>query len=378
MAVDGEYSMLESLVMLHPTGDNGANVILPQTFRAPRLQRLVLGDFAFPTGSPFLATVMGRLVTLRLYLSRSSAYFWPNILFQNVSTMAQLETLVICFAFPISKRDVEKQLSPTPIKTHVELPNLRYFTFRGTSAYLEALVCGITTPRLEKFEVVFSNQLMFSLPRLLQFIRSAESLKFYSAEIELSSVAIHVGVYPRDGGEKWAFRMDVDCEELDWQVSSVAEIFDELSQAFSTVENLTLRMGNLSPDSEGRSEVVRTEWWRFLNSFGNVNTVWVDYPVKEFTRRFRLEGEGPFLGMIPERHYLSDLSDDNDTFSDDISKPDILISPPSRSQSRTPPLHTYTPPEWDSFTPSLDDGASSSYTQPAGDFVPSSRDGDPL
>src|SRR5258708_38992674 len=35
MAIDEEYSMLESLVMLHPTGDNSTNVILPQTFRAP-------------------------------------------------------------------------------------------------------------------------------------------------------------------------------------------------------------------------------------------------------------------------------------------------------------------------------------------------------
>jgi hypothetical protein len=346
MAIDGEYLMLEALVMLHPTGDNSANVILPQTFRAPRLQRLVLGDFAFPTGSPFLATVMGRLVTLRLYLSCSFASFWPNILFQYLPTMGQLETLVICFSFPVSKRDVEKQLSLIPIKTNVELPNLRYFTFKGASAYLEALVCGITTPRLEKFEIMFSNQLTFSLPRLLQFIRSAESLKFHSAEIEFSSVAIQVGVYPCDRGGKWAFRMDVDCEELDWQVSSVAGIFDELSQAFSTVEKLTLRIGKLSPDSEGRGEVVRTEWCRFLSSFGNVKTVLVDNPLEELTRCFQLEGEELPLGMVPEpqNFMLQRISEesDEDEFDDmlEIFEPSSLhtLSPPHIPPSlRAPP-----------------------------------------
>jgi hypothetical protein len=287
MAIDEEYSLLESLVMLHPTWDNSTSVTLPPKFQAPHLQRLVLGGFAFPTGSPLRTTVIGHLVTLRLYLTHPSAYFWPNILLQSLSAMPQLEKLVIGFSFPVPNRNVERQLSLTPIRTHVTLPSLRYFTFQGVSAYLEALVCGITAPGLEKLGIVFFNQLIYSLPHLLEFMRTAVSLKFHDAEIEFSSAAVRLGLYPRDSGEKWAFRMDVDCEDLDWQVSSVAEISDVLSQAFSAVEHLTLGVerDNLLLDTEESYEVNCAAWNQLLRSFGNVTTLFVDSPlVAELSR----------------------------------------------------------------------------------------------
>ena len=315
MAIDDEYPMLETLVMLHPTRDNSANLILPQSFRAPHLKRLILSCFAFPTGSPLRPTVIGRLVTLHLYLTHPSAYIWPNILLQYLSAMPQLEELVIAFLFPIPNRDVERQLLLTPIKTHVTLPGLRYFTFQGISTYLEALVCGITSPGLEKLGIVFFNQLMYSLPQLLQFMRTTASLKFHEAEIEFSSVAVRIGLYPRDGRGKWAFRMDVDCEDFDWQVSSVAEISDALSQAFSMAEHLTLGVGrgNTSPDmGEGCYEVDSTAWHRLLRAFSNVKTLFVDSPlVTELSRC--LVSESPLsgdeglpssFGLLPELQQL--------------------------------------------------------------------------
>jgi hypothetical protein len=310
MAIDGEYSILESLVMLPPTRDNSTNVTLPQTFRAPHLQRLVLSGFAFPTGSPLRTTVINRLATLCLYLTHPSAYFRPNILLQYLSSMPQLEKLVIGFFFPVPNRDVERQLLLTPTSTHVTLSSLRYFTFQGVGAYLEALVCRITTPRLEKLGIVFFNQLIYSLPHLLQFMRTTASLKFYKAKIEFSSVAVHVELYPRDGGGKWAFRMDVDCEDLDWQVSSVAEISDSLSQAFFAVEHLTLGVpverGSLSPDTQrGCYKVDCTAWHRLLSSFGNVKTLFVDSPlVAEFSRCLLSEDEELPLGLLPELQQL--------------------------------------------------------------------------
>jgi hypothetical protein len=282
MAIDEEYPMLESLVMLHPTRDNSTNLILPQSFRAPHLQRLVLSGVAFPTKSPLLTTAISRLVTLRLYLVHQSAYFPPNVLLQSLSTMPQLETLVIAFLFPVPNRDVERQLLLTSIRTHVTLPNLRDFTFQGPSSYLEALVRWATTPRLEKLGIVFYNELMFSLPHLQQFIRTAECLKFRSALIEFSSVSARAAVYSSEGREKWAFRMDVNCEQFDWQLSCMAQIFSALGNAFSGVEHLILRVGrgNLSPDLEqGNHEIDRMEWRKLLSSFSNVKTIFVDHPL---------------------------------------------------------------------------------------------------
>ena len=307
MAVDEEYSILESLVMLPPTGNSNMTVTLPQTFRAPHLQCLVLSGFTFPTGSPLRTTVIGRLVTLRLYLTHPSAYFRPNMLLRYLSAMPQLEKLIIGFSFPVPNRDVERQLLLTPTRTHVTLPNLRYFTFQGVNTYLEALVCGITTPSLEKFGIVFFNQLMFSLPHLLQFMRTTASLKFHAAEIEFSGVAVRVGLYPRDGGGKWAFRMDVDCEDLDWQVSSVAEISDALSQVFSAVEHLTLRVkrGNISPGTEECYEVGYTPWYRLLSSFANAKTLFVDSPlVAELSRSLLLVDEELPSGLLPKLQQL--------------------------------------------------------------------------
>ena len=307
MAIDEEYSMLESLVMLHPTGDNSTNVTLPQTFRAPHLQRLILSGFAFPTGSPLRTTVIGRLVTLRLYLTHPSAYFPPNTLLEYLSAMPQLEKLVIGFLFPFPNRVVENQLLLTPIGTRVTLPNLHHFTFQGVGAYLEALVSGITTPRLEKLGIAFFNQLIYSLPHLLQFMRTTTSLKFHDAEIEFSRMAVRVGLYPRDGGGKWAFRMDVDCEDLDWQASSMAEISDALSQVFSAVEYLTLRVTrNLFQNTEvGCHEVGCTAWHRLLSSFGSVKTLFVDSPlVAELSRCLPSEDEKlPFV-LLPELQQL--------------------------------------------------------------------------
>lgn len=303
MAVDEEYSMLESLVMLHPIRDNITNVTLPQKFLAPGLQRLVLSGFAFPTGFPLQTTIMNRLVTLRLYPTHPSAYFRPDILLRYLSAVPQLETLVIGFSFPVSNSEVERQLVLTPIRTHVTLPSLRYFTFQGASAYLEALVYGITAPRLEKLGIAFFHQLIFALPHLLQFMRTTTSLKFREAEIEFSRVAVRVGLYPRNGGGNWTFRVDVDCEDLDWQVSSVAEISDALSETISAVEHLTLGTRNPSPDTEeGRYEV---DWYRLLSPFGNVKTLFVDSPlVVELSRCFLSEdGELPF-GLFPKLQQL--------------------------------------------------------------------------
>jgi hypothetical protein len=306
MAIDEDYPMLESLVMLHPTRDNSANLILPQSFRAPQLQRLVLSGVAFPTKSLLLTIAISGLVTLRLYLIHQSAYFPPNILLQSLSIMPQLETLVVGFLFPVPHRDIERQL--LPIGTHITLPNLRYFTFQGASTYLEALVRWATTPCLEKLGIVFSNDLMFSLPYLLQFFRTTESLKFHSAVIKFSSVSTRVAVYSPEGRGKWAFRMDVDCEQFDWQLSSMAQIFSALTNAFSEVEHLILGVerGNLSPDlEEGHHEIDRIEWRRLLSSFGNVKTIFVDYPLAaEVSHCLRSEdGELP-LELLPELQEL--------------------------------------------------------------------------
>src|SRR5713226_131836 len=209
--------------------------------------------------------------------------------------MPQLEIFLFGLLFPIQNRDVERQLTLTPIMTHVPLPNLREFIFQGSSAYMEAVVRRITTPLLEKLEIVFFNQLTFTIPRLLQFMNTTENLRFSCVRFLFSSKQVDVEVYPHEEAKTYAFSMTVDCWHLDWQVSSATQIFNTLSQVLLTVEHLTFDYRVHSLSSEEHDVVDRTQWRQLLRSFRNVKTLRIpDGLVKELSRCLRLDdGELP-------------------------------------------------------------------------------------
>jgi hypothetical protein len=309
VAIDEEYPILEYLVIWNNLADNSMVLALPETFQAPHLRHLLLIDFALPIGSRLLTTAVG-LVTLCLVVVRPFAYFHPNTLLRWISSMPQLETLVINFFFALPSRDVERQLTNqvahTLIMAPVSLPNLHHFRFHGVSTYLEALVRRVTTPHLEKLEIGFFNQLTFSTPRLLQFMNTAENLRFESAKFEFSTRRVYVKVYPRGEAEIYALSISIQCWYLDWQVSSLAQIFKSLSQMFIAVEHLTLAHELHSSSSEYHNEVDRLQWRKLLNSFSNVKTLRVDDGlVEELSRCLQLDdGELP-LDLLPELQELT-------------------------------------------------------------------------
>jgi hypothetical protein len=225
--------------------------------------------------------------------------------------MPQLEMLVIYFFFPIPNRDVERQLMRTPITTHVTLPNLRIFIFQAVSAYSEAVLSRITASRLANFQVGYLKQLTFSVPQLLHFIGRTENLRFDRADLGFYSERVFASVNPRETNTIMpvsvdAFSIIVPCWHLDWQVSSMAQISNALSQIFSGVEHLTLVHGLHTRSSEEHVEVDHTEWRKLLRSFSNVKTLYIgDGLVMELSRCLRLDdGEHP-LELLPELQELA-------------------------------------------------------------------------
>jgi hypothetical protein len=318
MAIDEEYPVLEYLIMAQSSGDHSTALVLPETFQVPHLRHLMLLGFALPTNSRLLATAVG-LITLSLYMDPST-YFQPSTLLQWISLMPQLEMLLIASLFPVptGNRDVETQLMHTSITTYFTLPNLRWFAFQGGSAYLEAVVSRITTPRLEKFSIEFFKQITFSVPRLAQFMNSTRHLKFDSVKFEFSDEQISVEFYPHEEAKTNTLSIYVYCCHLDWQVSSVAQIFNSLSQIFSTVEHLTLEQEVHSQSSDEHNEVNRSEWRRLLRSFNNVKMLRVDDGlVKELSRCLRLDDEEHPLELLPELQVLrySGSGDTGDLFT---------------------------------------------------------------
>ena len=303
MAIDEEFPILEYLIVWTRAKDNTA-LMLPETLRAPNLCRLMLRGFFCPK-RPRLHPTAASLVTLYLIIDHPSAYFQPNVLLQWISFMSQLETLEIAFGFPVPNRDVERQLLHSPITTHITLPNLHLFWFRGVSAYLEAVLCRITTPRLENLSIRLFKQPTFSIPCLVQFMNSTENLVFDGAVIIFQDRSIHVMMYLREAS-KYTFRITVECWHLDWQVSSAAQISNALSRVFSAVEHLTLQHQVHGRSSEEHNDVDRIEWRKLLEPFSNVKTLLVkDGLVERISRCLRLEeGELP-LALLPELQELT-------------------------------------------------------------------------
>jgi hypothetical protein len=298
--ITGEFPMLEYLHLAPPTEQN-TKLILPMTFRAPHLRHLILNHFSSPIGSPLLTTTVG-LVTLVLWWIHPSTYLHLDDLLRSFSILPQLETLEIGFRSPVPMYDVERQLSP--INTHVILPNLHWFAFWGISPYLEALLPQMTTPLLETLNVHFFNQLRFSVPHLRQFMTTTENFRFSSVRFLFYHEAVAVFVYPQVGDRLVNFNVEVTCKHLDWQVSAVAQIFNDLGPLFPAVVDLALEHREHTLSSEGHNQADRTQWRQLLGSFRNVKTFSVHHGlVGELSRSLRLEGEPP-LEVLPELEEL--------------------------------------------------------------------------
>jgi hypothetical protein len=315
MAFDKDFPVLEYLIMAHSEVESTA-LILPETLQAPHLRHILLAGFSISTESRLLTAAVG-LVTLTLTVPLS-AYFKPNTLLQRLSFMPQLETVMIDFLSPVPNDVVERQAMP--ITTHVTLPNLRWFSFRGVSAYLEEIIHRITSPRLEKLSIEFFEEVTFSVSRLLQFMNTTKNLRFNSAKFKFSSDGVDVEVYPREDWEPemYALSFCVRCKHPDRQVFSVAQIFNPLSQILTTVEHLTLEREVHDLLSEGDNEVDRTAWHKLFRSFSKLKTLRVgDDLVEEVSRSLRLEdGELP-LDVLPELQELrySGSGDNGDAFT---------------------------------------------------------------
>ena len=180
-------------------------------------------------------------------------------------------------------------------------------------------------------------------------MNTAENLRFSSAKFKFSTDDVHVKLYSRMEIGMDAVSMVVRCWHLDWQVSSVAQIFNSLSHIFSTVNHLTLEHEVHGRSSEDHNEVDRAEWRNLLRSFSNVKTLrFDDRLVKELSRCLRLDdGELP-LGLLPELQELtySGSRDIGDVFTSFIDARQnagrtVTLVRPSRLLTNSPLQNRY-------------------------------------
>ena len=302
-AMGKEFPVLEYL-FIDPLIYNEIGFTLPLTFQAPHLRHVVLPNYAVNLGSTFLAAPEG-LVTLSLNHIPPTSQLSPNDLLRRVSLMPLLRTLNIHFFLPATRRDVEEQVLVRPIMSPVTLPNLRWFAFKGVSAYLDALLPWIRAPRLDKLQITFFNQLTFSIPNLQHFIDSAEGLGFTAANLRFDENGINLEVYPFKGIQMYGLYIRVLCPHHDWQVSSAAQITGVLSPLFPSVVDLTLTCGERTQPSEWHTDADSIQWRAVLRSFNNVRTLYVSNGlIEELSGSLQVEdGESP-MDLLPELEEL--------------------------------------------------------------------------
>lgn len=298
MAMDWEFPTLEYLDIASPI-KHDTILILPETFQASQLRYLVLKNFALPLRPSLLTTAAG-LLTLSLRRIHPSASLRPNELLHLLLFMPQLTLLEISFHSPDQTSGLENQRFDAP--TIVTLPNLRRFAFGGVVAYLEVLLCQITTPLIEILEIELFNEPIFSIRLPLILIISETRISgFNNAILTFYQESVSVRAYSHQWDGMRSFSMKVPCRGLDRQLVFAIQISGALQPLLSAMEYLALEYSG----PEGHKEAGRTVWRQLLSPFRNVKTLRVpEGLVGELSRSLRSDGVEPPQELLPELKVL--------------------------------------------------------------------------
>jgi hypothetical protein len=318
--IGDEFPMLEYLHIAPPTRRN-ANLILPETFDAPRLGHLVLKRFDFPMRSPILTTAVG-IVTLTLEFLLPSAHFRSLDFLQCLSNMSRLEKLTITLHSSIPDDDIEGQSFRVPIATHIVLHKLRWLGFKGTGACVGTLLPLIGAPLLEKLEIIFFDGLPSSMPYLLHIASPTENLRFGKAKVRFDEKYLVATAYLDNEAKLYTLGIQVVIGHFNSQVASAAQIFDTLRKLFSAVEYLILQHQRSVVSSRWDGQADQVHWHDLLRSLNSVKTLHVSGGlVRELSGALRILVEdgpgGPIVELLPRLKELSYSSrrDNGDGFA---------------------------------------------------------------
>ena len=267
--------LLPALAVLRLWTDTDETVpALPDMFlggSAPRLQSLDLRGIPFP-GFPRLLSSATDLSDLTLSKIPHTGYISPEAMVTSLSALTRLTRLAIGLESPASRPD---RRGPPPL-TRVILPALEELEFCGASEYLEDLVARIDAPRLHNLNISFFHQLIYDVQQLPYFIGHAGSLGSFShAGVVLNDYGVDIEFYSSEKTlanlHNW-LRLGILCREVDWQVSSMAQICNQVSLLPSIVEQLDIQV----PDylkSILQVGVEDTQWLELFRPFTAIRTL---------------------------------------------------------------------------------------------------------
>ena len=160
----------------------------------------------------------------------------------------------------------------------------------------------MTTPLLGGLKAVFFNQKIPSVSCLLSCTAIADdpNLSFGCARFIFHHRGVSARVCPCDGDRKYIFSLHAFCQGLDPQLSFVSQLFNHPSPLLAPVVDLSLNysqrilLSELHDDSEDRL----TQWCNLLQSFRNVEILWVHDELSwDITCSLLLGSEGELLSL---------------------------------------------------------------------------------
>jgi hypothetical protein len=288
------------VLSLFSTTTEEIGLVLPETFQAPDLRRLSLHGLSLPKGLPFLSSTTA-LSTLTLSHIRHSCYFPPGHLVTQLQGLPHLEELSIGFATCSTS---EEELIPVPIPS-VTLPTLRRLTFRGEDVYLDSLVAQISTPLLERLSLTFFFDVAFTLVNLTEFIHRTEGFGCLVAQIIFNKdgASINAGYYEQ--GVIGKLSLHVNCESLDWQISSATQVCTALGNVLPAVEELTLDLDMDAMRSDWEDTLDSTLWHELLLPFIVVKKLHIGSSLAlELSKALKSAPEVLVLKLLPKLQEL--------------------------------------------------------------------------
>ena len=252
--------------------------VLPDSFlggSAPRLEDLWLDGIPLP-GLPKLLLSVPHLVTLHLQSIPHSGYFAPEAIVTALSTLTRLESLRLLFASPQSRPDPARRRPPHP--TRSVLPTLTHLRFKGVSEYLEAVMARIDAPRLNFLYMTLFNDIVFDTPQFNRFISCTPTLMaLEEARVMFQNGDATVELSSRTSGkydsEEVELGVRIPCRELDWQVSSMEQVFTSCLPPLPALENLYIYENTLRQHWQDNTE--NALWLELLHPFTSVKNLYL-------------------------------------------------------------------------------------------------------
>src|SRR5712671_6624848 len=234
--------------------------VLPDSFlggSAPRLRELWLKSVPFPS-MPKLFSSGNSLVKLYLEDIPESGYISPDTMATALTVMTRLESLHLEFRSPRPRPDTASRSLPP--STRFSLPVLTKLTFKGVHEYLEDLLARIDVdvPLLDRLHIVFFMDLDFDVPQLRRFISHVEGFKaFDHAKVSIAGHLIQLLLHSKFDSHRLELR--ISCRELDYQLSSLAQVLSSSFLIISTLEELEIKEHNLS-SPQWKDDMENAQW----------------------------------------------------------------------------------------------------------------------